>query len=113
MSYIDEVIVQGVSTRKMAEINAWLTTHDTERHQQFEQINMDAAGGTKFYASPVWAAAFNYPPAALLEHLKNPDTWGNEVLMVCVIYDGESVVSCFCFDGSEAKGFRPTTECVW
>ncbi len=47
----------------MARLNAWCAEHDTDREQQFEKLNMDAAGGMKVFTGQVWAMAGNYFPA--------------------------------------------------
>lgn len=44
----------------MADLNRRLYEADTERHQQFNRIDMDHAGGTKFFTTEVWAACFNH-----------------------------------------------------
>lgn len=41
-------------------LNKLLYEVDTERHQQFGEINMDGAGGSKFFTQDVYAAAFNH-----------------------------------------------------
>ena len=41
-------------------LNKALDEKDTERHQSFERINMDGAGGSKFFTTYVYAAAFNH-----------------------------------------------------
>lgn len=43
----------------MARLNKWCAEHD-ERDQQFERLDMDAAGGTKVFTGQVWAMAGNY-----------------------------------------------------
>lgn len=91
MSYITEVLVHGAHEKQIERVNAWLREHDTERAQQFQQINMDAAGGTKYFVSDVWAAAFNYMPTDLLSVLRDPATWKDAVLSVLVLIDGEEM----------------------
>lgn len=46
-------------------VNRRLYEVDTERHQQFGKLDSDAAGGTKWLCTDIWAAAFNH----LLPHL--------------------------------------------
>ena len=47
--------------KAMAEVNRQLDRTDTERHQQFRKIPVDAhAGGTKVFCQDVWAGAFNH-----------------------------------------------------
>jgi hypothetical protein len=41
-------------------LNKLLYEKDTERHQQFGKVDMDGAGGTKFFTTDVYAAAFNH-----------------------------------------------------
>ena len=107
MSYITEVLIHGADERQIASLNDWLRESDVEGRQQFVRINMDAAGGAKYYTSKVWAAAFNYVPSALFAKLRDPETWGTRVLLIAIIIDDEEGTEAFCFDGSEREGFGP------
>jgi hypothetical protein len=113
MSDVTEVIVVGCHERQMEKLNAWLREHDEERKQQFVKINMDAAGGMMWYVSDVWAAAFNYAPPGLGEKLRDPETWGDDVLSIHVILDGEQQSEAFVFDGDDEQGFAPTMRLSW
>jgi hypothetical protein len=42
------------------ELNRLLHIADSARHQQFGEIDMRFAGGTKFFTRPVYAACFNH-----------------------------------------------------
>lgn len=109
MSYITNVLVQGSVTKEIQALNEWLREADTERTQQFQQINMDSAGGTKWYVVDVWAAAFNYGPMEeLLAKLRDPATWGTAVRMVAVIIDGEEESEAFVFDNPDGS-YKPVT----
>jgi len=107
MSYITSVLIQGAHQKDIDKLNAWLLENDEARQQQFRQINMDEAGGTKYYVVDVWAAAFNYISGDLISMLRDPDTWEHALLSVAVVIDGEESMEVFCFDGSEANGFSP------
>jgi hypothetical protein len=99
MSYITNVLIQGAHTETIESLNTWLAEADTERSQQFQRIDMDAAGGYKVYTPKVWAAAFNYGPMGeLLPKLRDPETWGVSVLLVSVVVDGEETNEAFTFD---------------
>ena len=116
MSYITNVLVQGARQEQIDALNEWLSEHD-DRQQRFEKIDMDAAGGTKYYVADVWAAAFNYMPIDLLAKLRDPETWHPRTLLVAVVIDGEETIETFCFDYADttaeerfapvmAQGFR-------
>ena len=107
MSYFTDVLIQGVRETEIAPLNEWLLEHDPERQQQFREISMEGAGGTKVYTSDVWAAAFNYMPFDLIGKLRDPATWGTAVLLVAVIIHGEEVSEAFVFDGDHEGGYRP------
>lgn len=94
MSYITHVIVQGADQQQIDGLNEWLREND-ERQQELRPINMDAAGGTKYYVIDVWAAAFNYMPLGLREKLLDPETWGVRKYLVSVILDGEESTEVF------------------
>ena len=110
MSLITNVLIHGARDEAMAALNEWLREADDERHQQFERIDMGAAGGSKHYVVDVWAAAFNYTPHGLAEKLRDPETWGYGLLSVAVIFDHESRMEAFVFGGSEEEGWRPVIE---
>lgn len=55
------VIYTAYDDEAMGRLNAWCAERD-ERRQQFEPLNMDAAGGFKVFTSQVWAMAGNYFP---------------------------------------------------
>lgn len=44
----------------MRDLNLLLHIADPERRQTFNEIDMDGAGGSKFFTTDVWAAAFNH-----------------------------------------------------
>lgn len=55
------VITGGYEDEAIAKLNAWCAAND-HREQQFEQLNTDAAGGSKVFTKQVWAMAGNYFP---------------------------------------------------
>lgn len=75
MSLITNVIVYGMG--EPTALNEWLLEHDDERQQQLQKIDMDAAGGVKFFVADVWAAALNYAPVGTLDAVKRltPPGW--------------------------------------
>jgi hypothetical protein len=100
MSYITEITIIGAKTRDIEALNAWLADTDEERQQQFRQVSFDRAGGSKFYASDVWAAAFNYGPMEeLIRKLADHATWSHCLLSVMVTVDAEGERSMFMFGG--------------
>jgi hypothetical protein len=57
----DAMLVLEMDDRNgIAALNRLLHEADAERHQQFAQIDMGGAGGSKFFTKPVYAAAFNH-----------------------------------------------------
>ena len=65
MSVITEAIVLGATDEEMRRLNRELAKADTARRQCFGRISdirneLPAAGGTKGFYEPLWAAAFNY-----------------------------------------------------
>ena len=108
MSKITHVLIQGARQSDIDKLNEWLLENDEERQQQFQKIDMDAAGGTMFYVEDVWAAAFNYGPVGdLIPKLRDAATWEKPLLSVVVVIDGEEAVETFCFDGNERDGYKP------
>ncbi len=94
MSHITNVLIQGARPSDIDKLNEWLRVND-EREQQFNKIDMDAAGGVKYYVVDVWAAAFNYGPVGdLIPKLRDPATWLSP-LSVAVIVDGEESMEIF------------------
>lgn len=60
---VDFMIVSdfGGEHARIEEVNRELWRRDTERHQQFLEIPVDAhAGGSKVFCDHVWAGAFNH-----------------------------------------------------
>lgn len=106
MSYITNVLIYGASEKDVEALNEWIKANDQERKQFLGRINMDAAGGTKFFTDDVWAAAFNYAPSGLRGKLRDPSTWGNGLLSVMVFVDGEDdqEVTIFGFAGQAKIG---------
>ena len=88
MSYITEVVVLGAYPRTIERLNNWLKHHDG-RQQQLRKIDMDAAGGTKFFVGSVWAAAFNYVPHEFVEYLKTPEAWQQYGIQFTVDTEGQ------------------------
>lgn len=57
----DAMLIPQIGEREAIEaVNKALYFKDTERHQQFGQLNMDDAGGSKAFCTDVYAAAFNH-----------------------------------------------------
>jgi hypothetical protein len=78
MSMICEAVIvvgYGSDNDAMETLNAALAAADTERRQHFRRINMDGAGGTKFFCSDVWAGAFNYLPPSTIERAVADAEW--------------------------------------
>lgn len=61
MSTISQMVLftLGWDDEAVARLNEWCAAND-ERGQQFQELNADAAGGTKVFTSKVWAMAGNY-----------------------------------------------------
>jgi len=57
---VDFMVIAKYEDKAMEEVNRALAVADSERHQQFQELSTDQAGGTKFFTTPVWAAAFNH-----------------------------------------------------
>ncbi len=112
MSYITEVVVFGAREQEIEPLNKWLYEEDSERHQQLMPINMDAAGGTKYFTTKVWAAAFNYVPIDLTEKLKDPATWGYHVRLISVVIRGEEYDEAFVFEKVDGK-YQPVVIQEW
>lgn len=56
-------------------LNKALYEADPERHQQFAPINMDGAGGTKWWTMDVYAACFNYLSPETVEECVRTTAW--------------------------------------
>lgn len=97
MSYITDVVIYGAKKEAMDNVNAWLQENDPERHQALQPLDVDVAGGSKFFTSSIYAAAFNYMPLDLIDLLKKPETWLNGCLGVIVMVDGENGTETFMF----------------
>jgi len=54
------IVLDNYEDEAMDVVNKLLDEVDDARHQQFRKIGMGRAGGSKFYTSDVWAAAFNH-----------------------------------------------------
>jgi hypothetical protein len=55
----DVLLVTGITEDDApAQVNAWLTEHDS-RKQQLNEIGLDGSGGIKVSCVRLWAAAFN------------------------------------------------------
>lgn len=115
MSYLTHVLISGASKDAMAKVNAWLNEHDTGRHQQFTEIDFDAAGGTKYWCRDVWAACFNYCPVDLFDVLRDPDTWSVGILSVQIQIDDEnfSEIIAFSSGGNTFTGYTRTAHSVY
>lgn len=106
MSVITHVLVQGASPHDMAALNEWAFAADPERHQKFEMIDMDKAGGSKFFVEDVYAAAFNhFPWWDLLDKLQDGKTWrqSGEVFWTLSHEDGERMAGLVGFRGQYVK----------
>lgn len=57
----DAMLIPQLPEREaIAALNKALHDKDAERHQTFNEINMDHAGGSKVFTTDVYAAAFNH-----------------------------------------------------
>lgn len=65
MSYITEVLVYDARHEDIERVNIWLDANS--KGQCLNKIDMDAAGGHKWFTGQVYAAAINYAPIAELE----------------------------------------------
>lgn len=108
MSDITNILIQGATQESIQKLNDWLLEHDVERHQQLEIIRMEAAGGTKWYARTVHAAAFNALPYGFIDLLADPETWGYDILSVMILIDPEGVENRRAIVFQEAPGEEET-----
>lgn len=64
MSVICQYLIMTPGWREdeesMRAVNLALHIADTQRRQTFNKIDMDKAGGNKYFTKDVWAASFNY-----------------------------------------------------
>ena len=91
MSWIDEALLYDCygNAEVIEQVNGELAERDPDRRQQFAPLDMDAAGGAKFFTGNVWAAAFNY---VLPEHIKAAvagASWRHPENVVLIL-DGDS-----------------------
>jgi len=65
MSLVTDMVLYtaGNEPDAMRRLNEWCTEAD-DRHQQFAQLDEEAAGGDKVFTGEVWAMAGNYFPHA-------------------------------------------------
>lgn len=90
MSYITKMVIYtAYDDAAMARLNKWCAEHD-EREQQFERLDMDAAGGTKVFTSQVWAMAGNYFAAEALAEVFPTFGWLYPEVAVLIIDDEHS-----------------------
>lgn len=79
MSYITEAVVWTdiAGTEALAALSAPLP-FDTQRQQRFGELEVtNSAGGSKFFCSGVYAAAFNYVAGEDLEEWFKSLPWGS------------------------------------
>lgn len=64
-------------------VNRELYWADKERHQQFNQCQMNDAGGSKYFTTDVWAACFNHLTPEVIETALAGGEWSrpNEVFV--------------------------------
>lgn len=102
MSSITEMVIVTAfgEEEAMARLNAWCVEHDTERHQTFERLNTEAAGGFKVFTSNVWAMAGNYFPWFDLAKALPDFAWlSPEDVVLVVRYHGGDETSVIRADG--------------
>lgn len=91
MSWVNNaLVVYGMeSGQRMAEVNAYLLTHD-HRQQQFrtDESPMPWYGGNKFMEGRVWGAAFNYVDYYTVMEALESTTWEHPE-QVLLIWKGE------------------------
>lgn len=59
MSIVTNILIYThISEGAMSEVNAWCVAHD-DRKQHFGELDRDNAGGSRHFASRVWAMAGN------------------------------------------------------
>ncbi len=77
MSTITDMVLftEGYDDEAVARLNAWCADDDTERQQQFQRLDTDAAGGSKVFTSQVWAMAGNYVRYEVLGELLPTFGW--------------------------------------
>lgn len=86
---LDVILVAPNEADAVAHVNRTLARVDTERRQQFHEIDMSHAGGTKFFMTTTYAAAFNHlEPFAVAEAIT--DAPWEDAARVIVVVDGGS-----------------------
>lgn len=83
---VDFLIVANImeTGEPIGAVNRALLAVDTEREQQFRQLDTDQAGGAKVFTNYVWAGAFNHllPSEVRGAICSAPWRWPDEVLVV-------------------------------
>lgn len=54
------ILLSGHEHDAIEAVNARLREEDTARRQQFQKLDVDKAGGSKWFTGEIWAAAFNH-----------------------------------------------------
>jgi hypothetical protein len=87
MSVVTDMIIitDCDETESMELVNAWCAENDVERHQQFNELNTDAAGGTKYLGSRIWATGGNFFPYMDLVQVFHTFNWRNPTSVVLII----------------------------
>ncbi len=105
MSYITDVIVYDAHAADVERLNDWLRENDPRKQQlvNVRPVLEDAAGGTKWFVSDTWAAAFNYLPDEFEEKLRDPASWRAPVGVV-IGSENEPYCEAFAFTWGDADG---------
>lgn len=86
MSYITDVVVVVWFARDEVEKELLAPLpFDTERHQSLRKLDMDGAGGSKYFMGDVYAAAFNYLLCDEFETWIRGLPWGNDRAVVSML----------------------------
>lgn len=94
MSVISHVLIthcEGSTSPAIANLSAWCVENDPERQQVPTEIDMDYAGGRKFFVNHVLAMAANYFPAEKLAEAFPTFGWHLPLEAVLIVEtEGES-----------------------
>lgn len=94
MSYITHVLImhsEGPGSAAIDRLNAWCAENDDERQQVPTMIDMDRAGGNKFFCNSVLAMAANHFPGEDLAQAFSTFGWKLPLKAVLTIgTEGES-----------------------
>lgn len=89
MSLLTEAIVLHADDELMEKLNDTISRMDNARRQEFRRIDMDNAGGTKWYVEQLWAACFNYFQASQIKAAADEAWCREEYNPACILAQNE------------------------